>query len=518
MDELVRVKVLSAGESFTFKSVTAAKLESLFGIGSIIDEDGYVVTEESELPFGNYTYKPDFKFADPCILNHEPNDLERSEVLANLQGQHSEPKFLNCRPSHAKPPIPLQLVHPVFGHFTDLIHDHDLGAPGLADIEFALELAHLSSLYHSDEAELRRTVHRLFSKYLGVPCRETLTIHGSWEAPLAMMSRSMNKSLIAIGEVKLGGLDSYTHGFHCYALYWDMVGAKERYIDTCYPAFLMELVGCNLRISAMAKLDEVVCQPLTHFVNLLPIQGLDPEMVAESVRVLVAFKRCLGLLNEYYWNVQAGTRAGTGNKRYDLWNLDIPYPLHEAAKVVKKFENKLVYLVEPWGVVKLAKRYGVEVHRAWAAAGFAPALYGVRALAGRWVEVRMENLGPEDGWEMLAECGDADELRDQALAALRSAHRVPVSSNGGVGVHGDARDVNVMIRRPRDGAEKGLGVEVRFIDFDWASTHGEGRYPLFMNFVEVQWPQGAECGLIMEQRHDLELLSTPLEQQTGLFR
>ncbi|XP_024529654.1 uncharacterized protein LOC9650792 [Selaginella moellendorffii] len=449
MEERVRVRVLGAGE-------TAAK-------GLLFDEDGDVVTEQSDLPFGNYTYKLDFKFADSCIFNNGPKDLENSEVLANLQ-KSSEPKFLNCRPSHATPPIPLQLVHPVFGHFIDLTRDEQ--APRLGDIEFVVELANLSSVYHSEDTKLRRAVHRLFSRYLDIPCRETLTISDSWEAHLAMMSRSKNKSLTAIGEVRLkNNLASYAHGFHCYALFWDMVGAKERYIDTCYPAFLMELVGCNLRISAMAKLDKVVCQPLTHFVNLLPIQGLDPDMVSDAVR-----------------------------------------------KVVKQFGNTLVYLVEPLGVVKLAKRYGVEVHRAWAAAGFVPALYQVRALAGGWMEVKMEYLGRENGWEMLAECEDADELREQAVAALRSAHGVPVSSNGGVGVHGDARDVNVMVRR-RDG-----GVEVRFIDFDWASIHGEGRYPPFMNVVEVQWPRGAECGLVMEQSHDVEFLSTPLEQQTGLFR
>ncbi|EFJ08945.1 hypothetical protein SELMODRAFT_428489 [Selaginella moellendorffii] len=502
MEELVRVRVLGAGESFTFKGVTAAQLDRFFGKGLLFDEDGDVVTEQSDLPFGNYTYKLDFKFADSCISNNGPKDLENSKVLANLQ-ESSEPKFLNCRPSHATPPIPLQLVHPVFGHFIDLTRDEQ--APRLEDIEFVVELANLSSLYHSEDTTLRRAVHRLFSRYLDIPCRETLTISGNWEAHLAMMSRSKNKSLTAIGEVRLkNNLASYAHGFHCYALFWDMVGAKERYIDTCYPAFLMELVGCNLRISAMAKLDKVVCQPLTHFVNLLPIQGLDPDMVSDAVRVLVAFKRCLGLLDDYYWNAP----AGTGERQ--LWNMDVPYPLHEAGKVVKQFGNKLVYLVEPLGVVKLAKRYGVEVHRAWAAAGFAPALYEVRALAGGWMEVKMEYLGRENGWEMLAECEDADEMRDQAVAALRSAHGVPVSSNGGVGVHGDARDVNVMVRR-RDG-----GVEVRFIDFDWASIHGEGRYPPFMNVVEVQWPRGAECGLVMEQSHDVEFLSTPLEQQTAL--
>lgn len=61
--------------------------------------------------------------------------------------------------------------------------------------------------------------------------------------------------------------------------------------------------------------------------------------------------------------------------------------------------HKLVYLAtkqqEQQCVVKFTQRYGVEAHKAWAAADLAPALLEHHQVAGTWRQIVMEYLPPE---------------------------------------------------------------------------------------------------------------------------
>ena len=55
------------------------------------------------------------------------------------------------------------------------------------------------------------------------------------------------------------------------------------------------------------------------------------------------------------------------------------------------------------------------------------------------------------------------------------------------------------------------GVEIRFIDFDWAGRDGVTQYPLFMNHADISWPQDATEGMPLQQAHDTELLRRLLD-------
>ena len=56
----------------------------------------------------------------------------------------------------------------------------------------------------------------------------------------------------------------------------------------------------------------------------------------------------------------------------------------------------------------------------------------------------------------------------------------------------------------------GGGVDVRFIDFDWARQAGVVRYPSFINHRDVPWPDGVKDGEPALQIHDTCLLKRHL--------
>lgn len=212
-------------------------------------------------------------------------------------------------------------------------------------------------------------------------------------------------------------------------------------------------------------------------------------------------------------------------------------------------ENKHVYLVKlrsgQHAIVKLTQRYGREVHRAWAAAGVAPQLLEFVELPGGWRLVAMEWLA--EPWQHLHDLPEEEEpeARAAALHALTLGHGVTVADSHGTvqrSVHGDARDVNVLVCR-RSAAQQSMqtapgtegsamdmdvpsssGVtggsggqlpagqgrwwQAMFVDFDWAGFEGISRYPLHMNHVHISWPRGAADNQLMLQQHDREFLQS----------
>ncbi|KXZ51283.1 hypothetical protein GPECTOR_13g770 [Gonium pectorale] len=159
----------------------------------------------------------------------------------------------------------------------------------------------------------------------------------------------------------------------------------------------------------------------------------------------------------------------------------------------------------------VAGRYGAEVHRAWHAAGVAPALYDVRSVGGNtYVMVIMELLSPEDGWTPLGQApqhGGGKPLIDAVREALKRAHAAPLAKLGQKAVHGDVRCPNILVRGAGSGS---AGLDVRIIDYDWAGPDGEATYPQAMLSPAIRWHDHVHPGAVMRQEHDTFLLDREL--------
>jgi len=137
------------------------------------------------------------------------------------------------------------------------------------------------------------------------------------------------------------------------------------------------------------------------------------------------------------------------------------------------------------------------VHKAWYNAGYAPELFDVQELEGGFKMIAMEYLGPP--WQTLA--GLDTTTKESARVVVKEALQSVQNLCAGT-VHGDARDVNIMVKR----TEKSF--DVRFVDFDWAGQESSSTYPLNMNHITIAWPEGVADGMPMLQRHDIAVLNS----------
>ena len=134
--------------------------------------------------------------------------------------------------------------------------------------------------------------------------------------------------------------------------------------------------------------------------------------------------------------------------------------------------------------IKFCRTYGTAAHRAMAAAGYAPALLGFEQLVQGW-------------WLLVQEFVDAvpwDEMEDKPVESLKAAVRTLHAAGF---VHGDLRGCNILVA---DSA-------VYLIELEWAGLMGTTTYPYFMNYTNIQWPDGASDGKLVTESHDLWWLS-----------
>ncbi|PNG99878.1 hypothetical protein TSOC_014332 [Tetrabaena socialis] len=287
---------------------------------------------------------------------------------------------------------------------------------------------------------------------------------------------------------------------------------REVFNGTCCPTLLIEVLGAHLRISSLAWLGRITLCPMTPLLNTLWLED-DPQVrsLACSLRAL---KEALAVLRTFYSNVPA-TQLQV---RKPGLLLGQPYPLldqYENARVLGR-GGRLVYEAMRSAdgvrvVVKFARSYGVEAHRAWADHVLAPKVFRHEALPGGYHMVEMELLDEADGWMPLSAVGAAvyDSVEEEALQRLTAAH----TSSKPTFVHGDMRPANCMVRhrpaRDGDGSSSSDGSsgdwDVRFLDFEFAGVEGEGVYPSPLN-PNVVWAAGAEYGQPLQRSHDVHLL------------
>ncbi|KAG0603954.1 hypothetical protein M758_10G133400 [Ceratodon purpureus] len=274
------------------------------------------------------------------------------------------------------------------------------------------------------------------------------------------------------------------------------------YLFSTCPAFLIELRGPHIRVTAMTYQDQVTASFLTCVENIVHSNSM------RLASVFKALKLGLDSLETFYDSIQG---KAEGSKRLPFLDKFAPYSLwlNPNYKFKNSIGNKqLVFLAEDANkrevVIKFCRRYGDRVHRAWYDMGYAPELLEFQRLAGGFYLVAMEFLG--DPWKtfLLLDDQEKTECRSVVLDALKKVHGLSVFGPENAGsVHGDAREGNIMVRR-RNGV-----FEVKFIDFDWAGQHGVSTYPPKMNHVQIAWPDGVSDGMPMQQRHDVHIVSNP---------
>ncbi|KAI6023495.1 hypothetical protein BKA83DRAFT_119484, partial [Pisolithus microcarpus] len=188
----------------------------------------------------------------------------------------------------------------------------------------------------------------------------------------------------------------------------------------------------------------------------------------------------------------------------------------EYTKPLEDDQTCVTYLVETVEapqkkiVVKFVTRYGADVHRTMAEAGFAP---------------KLRYFGPIDTTEDTVSYDKLrmvvmDYMEGVTLSAAIKQERVPASVvthlreaikhlHGAGFVFGDLCGPNVIVT-PSD------EITAWLIDFDWAGKDGKVTYPVSIN-KELTWAKGMEGLNPIDKEHDLFNLNSILETCSTLI-
>lgn len=145
--------------------------------------------------------------------------------------------------------------------------------------------------------------------------------------------------------------------------------------------------------------------------------------------------------------------------------------------------------------IKFSRRYSKDAHEVAFDLGLAPKLYAVNHVYG-WFMVVMEDASAN----YMTLC---DLRKDSAIESARSqvASDLVRLHNKGF-VHGDVRDVNILVSRP----EAPLQPAIMLVDWDWAGQEGQAKYPHSMN-PEVPRPRDATAGGLITALHDMAMVA-----------
>ncbi|KAG2431123.1 hypothetical protein HXX76_009653 [Chlamydomonas incerta] len=388
----------------------------------------------------------------------------RADQTAMQEGPH--PMVVNWRPA-SNSTLPPELAFPAFGTFLDTLSK----PPTQEDVLAAFKFCKMGSTLFPKESDLESAAQHYLAEHIGM-CFEKVSVRpdrGRAQTDGAILIRDQDEAaamhrLVALMEVKnVGGSgDSSFQGACYYGVFWGTRPGSPYKQSTCCPALLLEVVGPTLRVSALYWARTVVIRPLTSMMNLLWMADNEAYMLSVA-QVLAATKAAVTELAAFYRQPPPARPPATPRGVALL-----PYPLLESngrvrySNAVPEPVGRFVYRADARRarrstssitssgsegagtstscassasdssservVVRFARRYGADAHRAWAAAGLAPALHAVRPLAGGWLLLEMELLSKEAGWVNLAKLVVA--AADAAVAAAAAAARDGASGGG----------------------------------------------------------------------------------------
>ncbi|KAF9231109.1 hypothetical protein BU15DRAFT_56568 [Melanogaster broomeanus] len=404
---------------------------------------------------------------------------------------------IHCnRPPTAAESIPPTLLHPAFGQFLDDCETHEITEK---DNTFALELSVAMSAFYVDEAVRAQAVRNVFAKRGGIHFTRTKIEETNY---MTDGDISLNGHRFAIAEFKnevgCTGAEPYAQA----SLYY--LESTRRYAATMahsvLPCFIVLVFGPYLAFAGASWNLRPNIQVLS---TTLPMHYhiSDTKLRATVARHLGSLKKVIRTLEEHYRDLSNQQRpilplrsqlfpyCTSFTSLMDGSQQDFEY-LHQP------FADKLVFfgsLVNTDNVddvcIKFVRRYSPEVHSRCASMQCAPALRGFEAIPGGWHMVVMDAL-PSDYLSL-------DNLQPSTDCLSRIKVQLVQLHQEGY-VHGDIRSTNIMVSKDES--------RFMFVDFDWAGRIGEIRYPMNVNRTDIERPEGAVDGALIQAGHDIAML------------
>ncbi|KAG8835764.1 hypothetical protein FRC17_001158 [Serendipita sp. 399] len=432
--------------------------------------------------------------------------------------QDQETAIFNLRPKKNQS-LPLCILHPIFAQF---IATYEGVLPDHPRIPLVHQIAHQLCLsmsekfteeHHRSEKFLR-DIEPLFSEF------ETEVLIESDHRLEANASKvDMALEGFILGEIKMefSTGDPYMQVSRSYQAQVHKYIAQNWENDG-FPHLLICLLGPIIFVAGgFLDGERTIVEPLTDPCLMLPDyskrrQNHLARILCATMEAFETLKLARSKINKQ-GSLKCSPAAIEGTPRVYLSFSDFEGKTH-ALTFLKRLDNGIL---PPTNLFFLAKSpinsdnpllvklvesecYGIDAHRALAQSSVAPFLFGFAKVKGSFMAIVMEYLDPSDGWMTLFEYKEQNgsiagqPLHPQLAGLLSTMKQKHI-------VHGDLRPANIMVRNFNGGE-----LEVKIIDFDWAGTRGEARYPVIRN-PEIRWP-GRSGELIGEDDDSILLKQT----------
>jgi hypothetical protein len=279
---------------------------------------------------------------------------------------------------------------------------------------------------------------------------------------------------------------------------------------TCCPTIAIAIAGPFIMAMGVVITDKVIVQRLTDYIYT----GGEMDFDSHCLRVAKFFHivgRCIRCLGDYYAGISPSLiHPDSKHARFfpsiTSYRNEKDRSLHSFhyVRYLEEDPSCVTLLAQETDggrfiVVKFVRRYGIAAHRLLAP-HFAPDVlyYG---------PVGQHKGSPSYGkYQMVV----MEWIKGESAGVLKKQEILPPTFRRDVGeavkclhmanyVFGDLRHQNIMVCH--DGT-------IKLVDFDWASIHGQGKYPAKMNFKAIRWPRGVGPGEIMLMEHDIEMLDS----------
>ncbi|KAK2463755.1 hypothetical protein APHAL10511_004248 [Amanita phalloides] len=390
-----------------------------------------------------------------------------------------------------------------------------------------------------DERENRRTKEfdACISDFLGkIEPMYNLNSRGEAHGGIADGALLTNGIIIALRQMKAepgASGDAYMQVARCYDLAVKLLqqNRADAFLRQGAPMFLLCVVGPLINVSGgFYDGKKVIVEPLTAYYHTLE----DPLFMrqAEIARVLYALRKGINTLEAIAQKKNKHLKSSFPPSTPRIYSSCTLYTRHNHAPPSEgrlEFQqmtlshlllehNSLLFIGTLSGIgpvfVKLASKYGENVHRLLEEENLAPKLYAKSEVEGAPTAYIMEYLEPSS-WKMLhsfaARSGNLD-YKEPVRLSIKNVLKILHENNM---VHGDLRTNNIMVQVSRQTGklvcfddEGPQRASIKIIDFDWSGETGEVYYSPTRNegIQGLTWP--GKPGFPIEQDHDEQLFES----------
>ncbi|KIJ13061.1 hypothetical protein PAXINDRAFT_100881 [Paxillus involutus ATCC 200175] len=427
------------------------------------------------------------KFERTCQLGKDltPSTAEKSseyiQIKRNGQQRICDGRYAVDKPADTNA-VPIQLFNPAFAYFSSKVFDPAYDVP----LDFTRRVQNLMtgfSAIHRNEEDHAIRLRPLLQEVLGRPL--TTAQNGDKTIPGAMVLSSYKHFQIYLivsekNEFGDGGSDPSAQASFSFLRVFCQEQTKALRMRCCCPTFLITHAGPWLAVLGGIITSECIVQRLTDYIWVPIHSAHDDHQYFRIGRVLYALKESIHRLEEWYKTTIETVEPYVFSPHPPSHPRFFPSPdayLRDGVRVKFQYLKPLqrhiscvTYLARTVEannsiniVVKFVTKYGADLHREMAAAGFAPNLFYCGP-----IEVDGDTPSYGDLQMVVMEYVDGLMLPKRLKkipAGLQSTLRQMIKCLHHKGfVFGDLRNPDIMITKEDDKAQ--------LIDFEWAGKGG----------------------------------------------